>query len=78
MKKAFLSVCKKQARSLRSLGLFGGDLRVLDPPLGHCVPRREFHVTSHGVDDFMRFNYALFADVLPFDQKLRNIYWLEL
>ena len=56
MKKAFLSVGKKQPRSLRSLGLFWGDLRVLAPLLGHCVPRREFHVTSHGVDDFMRFN----------------------
>ena len=56
MKKASLSVGKKQPRSLRSLGLFGGDLGVLVPPLGHCVPRREFHVTSHGVDDFMRFN----------------------
>ena len=56
MKKAFLSVGKKQPRSLRSLGLFWGDFRILVPPLGHCVPRREFHVTSHGVDDFMRFN----------------------
>ena len=56
MKKAFLSVGKKQPRSLRSLGFFWGNLRVLVPPLGHCVLRREFHVTSHGVDDFMRFN----------------------
>ena len=56
MKKAFLSVGKKHPRSRRSLGLFGGDLRVLVPPLGHCVPRREFPVTSHGVDDFMRLN----------------------
>ena len=56
MKKAFLSVGKKQPRSLRSIGLFWEDLRVLVPPLDHCVPRREFHVTSHGVDDFMRFN----------------------
>ena len=56
MKKFFLSVGKKQPRSLRSLGLFGGDLRVLVPLHGHCVPRREFHVASYGVDDFMRFN----------------------
>ena len=56
MIKALLSVGKKQPRSLRSLGLLGGYLRVLVPLLGHCVPRREFHVASHGVDDFMRFN----------------------
>ena len=33
----------------------GGPPRLV-PPLGNCVPRREYHVTSHGVGDFMRFN----------------------
>ena len=70
MKKAFLSVGKKQPRSLRSLGLFLGDLRVLVPPLGHCVPRREFHVTSHGVDDLMRFN--LMPSLLTYSRLIKR------